>query len=95
VEEGELARVSGVFTDLESGEAIDPDVVRFLHRRGEGDTATLTYGDDAEVVREEAGVYHVDVPTEDEGVLRWRWESAGDFIGVSEGQVTVLASGVL
>lgn len=94
VEVGELVRVSGVFTDLESGEALDPDVVRFLHRRGEGDVTTLTFGDDEELVREEAGVYHVDVPTEESGVLRWRWESAGDFVGVAEGQVTILASGV-
>lgn len=95
VEVGELARVSGVFTDLESGAALDPTVVRFLYRRGEVDATTLVYGDDDELVRDEAGVYHVDVPTVDSGVWRWRWESAGDFVGVAEGQVTVRPSGVL
>lgn len=95
VDVGELARVPAVFTDLVSGEALDPDVVRFLYRRGEGEATTLTYGEDAEVVRDEAGVYHVDVPTDEYGVWHWRWESAGDFVGVAEGQVTVRASAVL
>lgn len=92
--EGELVRVAGVFTNLETGEAIDPAVLTLAYKRPDEEVVTLTYGTDEEVVREEAGVYHVDIALDDAGVWRYRWQSGEDKVSVAEGQITCLVSGV-
>lgn len=92
VEKGELARITGVFTDLETGAAVDPSAVRFLFRvRGDANATMLVYGENEELVRDEAGVYHFDVPTDQSGPVYYRWES-DEGRGVSEGQVSVRPS---
>lgn len=93
VQQGDLGRVRGVFTDLSSAEGRDPDTVLFRYKRRGEATVTLTYGEDDALLRCEAGVYQVDVPTDGPGPVYWRWESSGPT-GVDEGQVTVLASAV-
>lgn len=94
VETEEPARITGVFTDLITGEAVDPDAVRFLYKqRGDTESTTLLFGEDDELVRKEAGVFYVDVPTDQPGPLYYRFESDGP-VGISEGQVTVRASAV-
>lgn len=92
--QGELVRVTGVFTDLETGAGVDPEVVTLTFRRPDQVTETLSYGTDASVVREEAGVFHVDIVLDDPGVWHYRWESSEEKVGVAEGQVTCLRSEV-
>lgn len=94
VYEGELVRVTGVFTDLETGASVDPAVVKFIYRRPDEERKELVYGTDVAVVREEAGVFHIDLLAAETGTWNYRWQSAEDKIGVAEGQVTVLPSGV-
>ena len=87
-------RLSGVFTNLETGAAVDPALVTFIYKRADEERLELVYGTDDEVVREEPGVYHVDLVLDDAGIWHYRWESGENWIGVAEGQVTVLVSSV-
>jgi hypothetical protein len=93
VAEGELVRISCVFTDLASGAAVDPPVVRFLFVPPGEARKTLAYGTDSEVVRSAAGAYHVDLSVDGSGVWPYRWESE-EKVGIAEGQVTARASAV-
>lgn len=90
----ELVRVTAVITDLITGEAIDPATVTFKYKVRSENTVTLVYPDDDEIVRKEAGVFYIDLPTGEVGPIYWRYECDGDFIAANEGQISVRPSGV-
>lgn len=75
---GDLARVTAVFTDGETGDAIDPDVVKLAYRPKDGELVTLTYGTDSEIVKDSVGHYHADIDIDSSGIWRYRWYSTGD-----------------
>lgn len=91
---GELVRVTCVFTSLTDGAAYDPATINFIYREPDEDLVKLVYGTDAAVVRDSAGVFHIDLTVGIAGVWRYRWESGADKVGIAEGQISVKASGV-
>jgi hypothetical protein len=68
--DGELARMATTspFTNTETGDAVDPTVVK-VEWSYIGDTVTTTwvYGTDAQVVRDGTGEYHADNDTTGRG----------------------------
>lgn len=91
--QGQLARLSHVFYDGE-GNLVDPDFIRFsIEREADGVKVYFEYDDASSnssnssddddaapgvVVRDSAGRYHVDAPTDDQsGIYNWRVRSEG------------------
>jgi hypothetical protein len=58
---GSRPRVTVHFRDT-SNVGIDPSALNFLFTDSEGNETVYVYGTDAEIVRDAAGDYHVDVP---------------------------------
>lgn len=58
-----------------AGAEVDPVGLVFKARNDDGDRRTLIYGTHAEVVRDQAGRYHVDFVPPEEGVWHWRAEA--------------------
>jgi len=86
---GDLARVSAVFTDGESGDAIDPAVVKLAYKPEGEETITLTYGTDPEIVKDSTGHYHADLDITSSGKWRYRWYSTGSGQAAEEGEFFV------
>lgn len=58
-DKGDVPKISASFTD--NGAVYDPDIVQFRVMDPEGDEVTYVYGVDAEVIRDSAGHYHMDL----------------------------------
>lgn len=86
---GDLARVTAVFTDGETGAAVDPDTVSLQYRPDGDETITLVYGTDAEVVKDSTGHYHADIDLDSAGTWRYRWQSTGEGQAAEEGYFMV------
>lgn len=82
---GDVARVTAAFTDAESGDAVDPSVVKLTIKDPAGDSETLIYGTDAEVVKDSTGNYHADIEVTAAGTWRYRWYSTGEGQAAEEG----------
>lgn len=73
---GDLVRCSAAFTNSD-GEAVDPTAVIFKVKTPAGTETTYTYGTDAELVRDSAGNYHIDVDANESGIWIYRCYSTG------------------
>lgn len=76
-------RVTATFQD-EDGTAVDPATITLKTRDPRGTETSYIYGTDAEVQRQEAGIYLGDITPDRAGRWRFRWESTGT------GQTTVI-----
>ena len=74
---GDLIRVSGVFSEQESGDTLDPDAVYLSVRNPDGEVTTYTYGTDPEIVNDSTGHYHADIDADAAGNWHYRWWSTG------------------
>ena len=73
---GDLVRCTGTFTDA-AGAAVDPTTVAFKVKDPSANTTTYTYGVDAELVQQAAGIYYLDVSIDETGDWWYRFESTG------------------
>ena len=87
-DKGDLVRCTGTFTNS-AGTVVDPTVVLFKVKSPAGTTTTYTYGTDVEVVRDSAGVYHVDVDGNAAGQWYYRVYSTGTGQAAEEGRFSV------
>lgn len=74
---GDQVRVSVVFTEVATGDAVDPSVVKCSVRDPDGTTTTYVYGTDDEVVKTSTGNYYMDVDADTYGTWYYRWFSTG------------------
>lgn len=91
---GATIRLRAAFSDdLCPSSPVDPDsvVVKVLHPGDTGPTS-YTYGVDAEVIKESVGCYRFDVFATTPGTYSFRWEGAGTYAAVDEGQFKVQTS---
>lgn len=88
---GDLVRCSGPFTNA-AGTAIDPTAVLFEVKDPAGTLTTYTYGTDAELVRDSAGNYHVDVDANLPGTWYYRFYSTGTGQAADEASFIVETS---
>jgi hypothetical protein len=77
-------KVSGVLTD--------PTTLQFKFKTPAGVSTTYTYGTSVQVVKDETGVYHVDLPLSEDGDWKYRWVSTGTAAGAAERRVYVKSS---
>lgn len=79
---GDLVRVSGAFTvsDVDT----DPTTVTVLYRDPSGNLTTLVYGEDASVVKDATGQYHLDISPDETGKWWFRWVGTGDAQAAEE-----------
>jgi hypothetical protein len=80
---GDLVRVTATFTNA-AGTVADPAAVTARYRSPSGTTTTLTYGVDAELVKESTGVYHVDISASESGTWSYRFASTGSGQAANE-----------
>lgn len=73
---GDSVRAAGAFTNS-AGTAVDPTVVKLSFRDPSGNETTYIYGTDAQLVRDSAGNYHVDINADEAGIWYYRWWSTG------------------
>lgn len=76
-DKGDEIRVQTTFTDGDDV-ATDPDNVFFKFTDPSNNTASYTYGVDAELVKDSTGVYHVDIDCDESGEWRWKFYSTGN-----------------
>lgn len=89
--QGDLVRIAGTFTTA-AGNASDPAAVVAYYRDPAGTTTTLTYGTDAELVRDSTGVYHVDVDANQPGTWRYSFRGTGTGQAADESYFRVARS---
>lgn len=75
-DKGDLIKCTGTWTDA-NGVAVDPTIVIFKFKNPAGTITSYTYGEDSEVVRDGAGIYHVEVNANASGMWIYRFESSG------------------
>lgn len=63
---GNDVKFSVVFTD-EDGDTFDPETVTFTIHPDEGADVVYTYGEDADIVRDSEGRYHIWIQRDDDG----------------------------
>ncbi len=56
---GDDAKIDFTFTDLESGDPADPDLVQVIHRKPDLTETVYEYEVDDEVTRESVGLYSI------------------------------------
>lgn len=84
---GDLVRCAGTFAS--SGANVNPSAVMFKVRSPAGVVTTYTYGQDAALVRDATGVYHVDVSADEPGDWAYRFWSTGTGQAAAEGRFGV------
>ena len=88
---GLKVRVSG--TAKVGTTATDPTITRFKFRKSEtGTVTTYVYITDAQLVRDSAGAFHVDLSLDTPGVWYYRWEGTGTCEAALEGAFSVINS---
>lgn len=85
---GDLITITGTLTDA-GGDELDPSEVVVTITPPSGNVETLTYGEDAALVKDEVGVYHVDVDADEAGTWRYKFQSTGTGQGVDIGSFRV------
>lgn len=84
---GQTARLSVTF--LAGATPTDPTAVTFRYSV-DGDTpVVLVYGVDGALVRDSAGVYHVDRELTVGGTWAYRWEGTGAVVAAAESSFVV------
>ena len=76
-DQGDLVRVSSTFTD-ENGSPADPAAVFCEVRDPSENVSTYEYGQDAALVRDDTGDYHLDIDADEAGWWHYRWYSTGN-----------------
>ena len=91
---GEQIKIACEFRvgDVLTGILTDPTTIRFRFLPPVGGVVTYTYLLDPQVVRDAAGIYHVDLVLAAEGRWYLRFESDGDVVGADEYFVKVVPS---
>jgi hypothetical protein len=87
--EGTPVRVSATFRV--AGVETDPTTVTAIIRDPDGVERTYLYGTDAELVRDDAGDYHVDVDAGPPG--RWIYRFAGTGVASAAAEQVFLVEG--
>lgn len=91
---GSLVRLSVAFSDAE-GKATDPTEITLQVKGPDGTVTTYTHGVDAEVEKDEAGQYHLDLEITASGPWHYRWAGTGACTAAGEGWLYGLVSSVL
>lgn len=86
---GTRKRVTFTIRDL-AGTLTDPTGVVIKYRRIGDTITTKTYGSDAEVVKESAGIYHIDIDCAKDGEYAARCITSGTLVGAIEEKWQVL-----
>lgn len=89
VVEGNAPRFTVTFTNDE-GVKVDPDEVTFLVEQPDASVTAYVYGTDAEVVKDETGVYYIDITLDVGQFWFWRWEGAGTTFAACQGDLYVI-----
>jgi hypothetical protein len=74
---GDLVKVTAAFSNKQTGEAIDPDVISVSIKTPAGVLTTYTYVADASLVKDDIGQYYAMVNANEPGFWKYRWWSAG------------------
>jgi len=83
---GDLVKVSASFANG-SGTLIDPTTVNFSYKMPDGTTGSYAYGADAELVKDDTGMYHVNLQTGSvAGLYRYRFWSGSSGTGQAAGE---------
>lgn len=67
-----------------AGVPTDPTTVTFIYRDPSGNETTWVFGVDPEVIKDDTGDYHADVPLDESGLWYYRWEGSGVLIAAAE-----------
>lgn len=86
---GTLVRVRAPFKVAGDDSAIDPDAVMLSVRTPLGAVATYTYGEDAQIERDDTGIYHAEIDASVAGAWHYRWWSTGNGQAAEEKRFTV------
>lgn len=88
-EVGQLIRLSGRFTSA-AGTLQDPTAVFVSVEEPDGTVTVYEYGEDSEVVKDSAGLYHADIPADAAGNWFYRWWATGTGMAAKVGQYKII-----
>lgn len=86
--EGEVVRITGLWK-TSAQVALDPSTVTFRMKAPSGAITVYVYGTDSQLVRDQVGVYHVDMNLNQAGTWTYRFESTGTGQSAQEGTLVV------
>lgn len=73
---GDIVRISASFKNSASS-LIDPTSASMLYKDPSGSKTSLVYAVDAALVKDNTGLYHVDLTIDESGRWYTRWSSSG------------------
>lgn len=73
---GDKITIYGTWTNA-AGVATDPGSIFAKYKDPAGTVTTYTYSVDAELVKDSAGIYHVDIDADEAGMWYYRFYSTG------------------
>jgi hypothetical protein len=88
---GDIAVVTAEFK-LNGTTRVDPSTVVLKSKAPDSSVTTYTYGVDAALVRDELGVFHIDINLTAAGTWTFRWESTGTGKAAEEYAIRVRTS---
>jgi len=80
---GDVVRINVAFTNL-AGATVDPGTVTVKVKNPVGVKTTYVYGIAVEVVKDDVGLYHMDLEPTIQGVWSYRFEGTGANKGSEE-----------
>lgn len=83
---GQKIRITATFKD-ENGAEADPSAVYCQIKDEAGTVTSYQYTVDPEVVKDNTGIYHLDVDLDAVGWWYWRWYSTGNYQAANEGRI--------
>lgn len=91
---GDSVRIS-VSTATDAGVPTDPTGLTVRYKVANGTAVVLTYGTDAEVVKDSSGEFHMDIDLTSDmngALVKYRWVATGAVKGADEGAFKVRQS---
>ncbi len=93
---GNTLRLKATFTNTDTQQATDPTDVRVTILEADGISTTFIYLTDVEVIKEDTGIYYIDIDVDKAGTWRYRWATTDTgLLAAFENRIEVLTSDVI
>jgi hypothetical protein len=85
---GDVGRCSVAFRDI-AGASVDPDQVILQIKRPDESIVQFRYNQDAALIRDSVGEYHLDYLITQDGTHYYKWSGTGNVYAAEESQFFV------
>lgn len=81
---GQVIRIRISFTEVSSGNLVDPTTITAYYQKPSKETTVLVYETDDELVRESLGIFYTDISLTEGGRWNYRFKGEGDVFAANQ-----------